>query len=83
VTTAALTCKELVEIVTDYVEGALSPADARRLEHHLAGCRGCAAYLDQMRETIRLTGTLAEEHIEPGARDALRAAFRGWRRGGG
>ena len=81
-TTAALTCKELVEIVTDYVEGVLSPSDARRLERHLAGCAGCTAYLDQMRQTIRLTGTLAEEDLEPGARDALLAAFRDWRREG-
>jgi anti-sigma factor RsiW len=83
VTTAALTCKELVEIVTDYVEGALSPPDARRLERHIAGCPGCTAYLAQLQETIRLTGTLAEEDLDPGAREALLAAFRGWRRGRG
>jgi anti-sigma factor RsiW len=83
VTTTALTCKELVELVTDYLEGALSVADARRFELHVAGCGGCAAYLAQLRETIRLTGALAEEGLDPTARDALLAAFRDWRRGRG
>jgi anti-sigma factor RsiW len=77
----ALTCRELVELVTDYVEGALSPPDAVRFEQHLSGCDGCTAYLTQMRETIRLTGTLAEGDLDPRARDALLAAFRDWRQG--
>jgi len=73
-----LTCAELVELVTAYLEGAL-PADERvRFEQHLVMCEGCIAYLDQMRETVRLTGTLREEHLDDHARDALLHAFRTW-----
>jgi anti-sigma factor RsiW len=79
-TESGMTCKELVELVTDYLEGALSVADARRFERHVDCCGGCAAYLAQLRETIRLTGALAEEHLEPPGREALLAAFRDWRR---
>jgi anti-sigma factor RsiW len=75
-----MTCKQMVELVTDYLEGALAPADRARFEAHLAVCEGCTRYLAQMRETIRLTGTLTEEQIPPGQRDALLDAFRDWRR---
>jgi anti-sigma factor RsiW len=75
-----LTCKEMVEIVTDYLEGALAPADRSRFEAHLAVCAGCTQYLAQMRETIRMTGTLTEEQIPQQQRDALLAAFGDWRR---
>ena len=73
-----LTCHEVVEIITDYLEDALSPADRRRVDEHLAGCGGCTAYLEQMRETIRLTGTLTEEQIPEEQRRDLLAAFRTW-----
>ena len=75
---APIPCCELVELVTDYLEGALSPQQHARFEHHIAGCDGCTAYLEQMRETIRLTGTLREQQISPDARAALLHAFRGW-----
>jgi anti-sigma factor RsiW len=75
---ALIACCELVELVTDYLEGALSPQQHARFEHHIAGCDGCTAYLEQMRETIRLTGTLREQQISPDARAALLHAFRGW-----
>ena len=74
-----LTCRELVEIVTDYLEGALPPEEYVRFEKHLVMCDGCAIYFDQLRETIRLTGMLREEEIPGEARDALLAAFRGWK----
>ena len=74
-----LICRELVELVTDYLEGALPPEDVRRFERHLAACDGCSGYLDQLRETIRLTGTLREEQLSPAARDTLLHAFRDWR----
>ena len=74
-----LTCKELVELVTDYLEGALSPADQRRFDEHLAGCPYCRIYLEQMRQTVRLLGKLPEEAISPGALEALLARLRGWR----
>jgi anti-sigma factor RsiW len=74
-----MNCRTLVELVTEYLEGAL-PADGRALvDAHLAGCDGCTAYLEQMRTTIRLTGVLMDEQIPAGARDALLNAFREWR----
>jgi anti-sigma factor RsiW len=77
--TRELTCQEVVELVTAYLEGALDDNDARLFEEHLAGCEGCRRYVDQMRTTIELTGRLAEESLEPEARDALLEAFRTWR----
>jgi anti-sigma factor RsiW len=75
-----LTCKELVELVTGYLEEALPPVDRERFEVHLATCRGCQNYLAQMRQTIRLVGRLNEEDIVPQARDELLAAFRHWKK---
>jgi len=77
--TNALTCQELVELVTDYLEGALPPAERRRFEAHLRGCRGCTAYLDQMQRTIGLLGRLTEEAIAPEARQELLQRFRTWK----
>lgn len=74
-----LTCRELVEIVTEYLEGALSPEEYARFERHLALCEGCSIYVDQMRETVRLTGMLREEEIPEEARETLLDAFRGWK----
>jgi anti-sigma factor RsiW len=75
-----LTCQELVEVVTDYLEGSM-PAERRLLfEEHLAFCDGCQTYLKQMQETIRLSGTLREDDIRPEARDALLRVFRDWKR---
>ena len=71
-----LTCRELVELVTDYLEGAMDDPTRLRVDQHLAGCPGCTAYLDEMRVTIRLTGRLTEGDIDPAARDALLHAFR-------
>ena len=58
-----LTCREVVEIIPDYLEDGLAPEDRRRVEDHLRICDGCTNYLEQMRETIRLTGMLSEEQI--------------------
>jgi len=77
---ADLTCKEIVEIVTDYLEGTLPRAQRRAFDAHLAECDGCTQYLEQMRETIRLTGTLTEESLEPDLRAKLLDAFRDLRR---
>jgi anti-sigma factor RsiW len=74
-----LSCRELVELVTDWLEGALAPAEHARVELHLAACEGCAAYVDQMRETVRTVGRLPPEALDPVVRDELLAAFRGWR----
>ena len=74
-----MTCIELVELVTDYLEGSM-PADERaRFDEHISGCEGCTSYLEQLRITIRLTGMLTEEQIAPDARAALLDAFRDWR----
>ena len=74
-----LTCREVVELVTDYLEGALSWRQRRRVERHLSGCDGCTAYLEQMRVTLAAVGTVSEESLEPAAREALLHAFRDWR----
>jgi anti-sigma factor RsiW len=78
VTEPALTCHEVVEIVTDYLEGALTPDVEERVEAHLALCDGCARYLEQMRETIRLTGMLTEDQIPDEQKRELLEAFRSW-----
>ena len=75
---AALTCRELVELVTDYLEDALDPAERARFEDHLDGCAGCRAYLGQMRGTIWIAGHLCERTASPATMDALLDAFRGW-----
>lgn len=74
-----LTCKELVELVTDYLEGALPHADRVRFDEHLATCPYCAIYLDQMRQTIRALGRLPEASISSEALETLLAHFRRWR----
>jgi predicted anti-sigma-YlaC factor YlaD len=74
----AVTCQELVELVTDYLEGSLAPADLRRFEEHLAVCMGCQTYLDQLRTTIEATGTLTLDDLTPEAESELLHAFRTW-----
>jgi anti-sigma factor RsiW len=74
----ALTCHEVIEIITDYLDGALPADDRRRVEEHLAICDGCTTYLEQMRETIRLTGMLTEEQIPEDQKRELLEAFRTW-----
>jgi anti-sigma factor RsiW len=78
-TERALTCQELVELVTEYLENSLEANERARFEAHIAGCRGCANYLEQMRQTIRLMGRLTEESIAPPARDELLMVFRQWK----
>jgi predicted anti-sigma-YlaC factor YlaD len=73
-----LTCREVVELVTDYLEGVLPEETGRRIEEHLSVCDGCTRYLGQMRETIRLTGMLTEEQIPEEQKTALLYAFRSW-----
>jgi anti-sigma factor RsiW len=74
-----ITCAELVEIVTDYLEGTMQQAELRRFEAHLDECPYCVNYLEQMRQTIAALGELSEESIAPDAREALLETFRGWR----
>jgi anti-sigma factor RsiW len=73
-----LVCREVVELITAYLDDAL-PADVRSaVETHLAGCDGCTTVLEEFRQTIALTGMLTKEQISPAQRDILLAAFRGW-----
>jgi anti-sigma factor RsiW len=75
-----MACRELVELITEYLEDRLSPVDRARFEGHLAGCEACHAYLKQFRQTIRVLGRLPEESLSPEARSKLLAAFRDWSR---
>ena len=74
-----LTCKELVELITEYFEGALLPAERKRFEEHLALCKGCRVHLDQMRATISTLGKLDEQSIAPQVKEDLLRAFRTWK----
>ena len=74
-----LSCHELVELITDYLEGALPAELHQRFEGHIAHCSGCQTYLEQMRGTIRATGTLTPDALSPEAESALLDAFRGWK----
>jgi anti-sigma factor (TIGR02949 family) len=80
VQTSELTCRELVELVTEYLDGAMPPAERARFEAHMADCPGCRAYLEQMRQTIRLLGRLTEESIPAPVREQLLTLFRDWER---
>jgi predicted anti-sigma-YlaC factor YlaD len=78
-----MTCREVVELVTEYFEGTLTRRDKRRFDHHLRGCEHCTAYLEQMRITIEAAGHLTAEDLDPQARAALLEAFRDWKRASG
>ena len=71
-----LTCQEVVELVTDYLEGALSEEDRARFERHLELCDGCTRYVDQIRMTIAAVGRIEESDVPPEMREGLLAAFR-------
>ena len=75
-----LPCRDLVELVTDYLEDRLSPVDRARFDAHLADCDACRAFLDQFRQTIKVLGRLPEESLSAEARATLLAAFRSWPR---
>ena len=74
-----LVCQQAVELVTDYLEGALSRSDLRRYEAHLADCTHCTEYLAQMRKTIELTGTLTPDDLTPQMQDDFITLYRQWR----
>jgi anti-sigma factor RsiW len=78
-TSDEMACNELVEVVTEYLEGRLSEDDRRRFEAHLEECPYCVDYLEQFRETIAAMGELSTESIAPETREDLLEAFRGWR----
>ena len=74
-----LSCRELVELLTDYMEGALPAEERARFDEHIGRCRGCRVYLEQMRQTIVVLGRLPEDALAPEAEWELLEAFRGWR----
>jgi predicted anti-sigma-YlaC factor YlaD len=77
-----LTCKELVELVTEYLENGMAADERARFEAHLMLCPGCRMYLEQMRQTIHAIGQLTEASLDPQTRDKLLALFRNWKRSG-
>ena len=74
-----LSCQELVELVTDYLEGALPEGERLRFEAHIGRCDGCNVYLEQMRQTVTVLGYLPRDALSPAAEQELLEAFRGWR----
>jgi anti-sigma factor RsiW len=78
---AELTCQELVELVTDYLDGALPDDELERFEQHLLFCAPCATHVEQMRETIRVAGAVHADDLEAGVADDLLEAFRSWHEG--
>jgi len=74
-----IVCQQAVELVTDYLEGALSGRDRRRFENHLRACPNCTAYLEQIKMTIELTGHIEPDDLNPQARAELTELYRRWR----
>jgi anti-sigma factor RsiW len=74
-----LVCQEMVELISDYLEGAMSRKQQRRFERHIAGCEHCAEYLEQMHATIRLTGALRSEDLTPEMEEEFTELYRRWR----
>jgi anti-sigma factor RsiW len=74
-----MTCQELVELVTDYLDGALSELDRARFEEHIALCPMCEVHLEQLRITVRELGSLRERDIDPAVLAELQERFRSWR----
>jgi anti-sigma factor RsiW len=73
-----IACREVLELITSYLDRALPAEVHRAVEAHLAGCDGCTTVLEEFRQTIAMTGRLSDEQLSPAQRDILLAAFRGW-----
>lgn len=76
-----LSCREMVEVITDYLEGAMSDGQRKRFERHIDACPDCTRYLEQMRAMLEAVGCLHATDVSPEAERELVAAFRGWREG--
>jgi anti-sigma factor RsiW len=74
-----IVCRELVELVTPYLEGVLPAPERAALERHLAECSGCRTYLEQMRQTLRAIGHIPHEPLAVGTRDEVLELFRAWK----
>lgn len=77
-TRPTMSCRELVALVTEYLDGTMPVSERIRFERHLAVCPPCRGHLEQMRATIRASGALTEETLSQAARDDLLDAFAGW-----
>jgi anti-sigma factor RsiW len=75
---ASITCQEVVELLSAYLDGELDPLTLERVETHLSGCDGCTMVLEELRETIRLSGGLTVEQVDETQRRTLLEAFRDW-----
>lgn len=75
-----LSCRELVELASDYIERRLPRAERTRFEMHLCYCAPCKVYLKQIRATIETAGRVAEDDLPPGSRETLLATFREWKK---
>ena len=73
---ADMPCQRVVEVITSYLEGSLGWRDRRRFEQHLRGCDACERYLEQMRQTLDLLGTVPLDTLSPEAQATLLDAFR-------
>ena len=80
---APLPCQEMVELVNDYLEGALEAADVVRFEAHLSACDACSAYIEQIRQSVTMTGRISEDSLDPEIREELLKTFRGWKQAEG
>jgi anti-sigma factor RsiW len=74
-----MTCREFVELATDYLEGSLTGSDRERFEDHLALCPGCQVYMEQLNATLRALGRIPEESLSAAAREEFLHAFRDWK----
>ena len=75
-----LSCREVVELVTDHLDGALSAEEVALFEQHLNFCEGCVWYVEQIKTTVDALGEIREEDVPPEAKDRLMTVFRDWRR---
>jgi anti-sigma factor RsiW len=75
-----ITCQEVVELITDYLEGALPSDEASLFEQHLNLCEGCVRYVAQIRTTVAAVGRLTPQHVPAETRERLLVAFRNWKR---
>lgn len=78
-TSSPLSCQELVELVTEYLDGALASEDSLAFERHVAICPPCRGYVAEIRQTIAAAGELTEDNIPPAARDGMLDVFRSWK----
>lgn len=75
----SLTCQEVVELITDYLENVLLAETRKRLEEHVADCPGCETYIEQIRQTISTVHAIAEEPVSPTTKQNLLQLFRKWK----